>query len=81
MMRERVNGCVAARTGVGRIGWIDVAKGIAILLMVIGHMEVGPYVRGLILTFHMPLFMILNGYLIKDYAVHQVECDLWESNL
>ena len=70
-MREHVGINTSARVGNGRIAWIDVAKGIAILLMVIGHMEVGPYVRGLILTFHMPLFMILNGYLIKEYDVRR----------
>ena len=49
-----------------RIEWIDILKGLAILLVVIGHME---YAEGtanpgkvLISSFHMPLFFMLAGY-------------------
>lgn len=45
-----------------RIEWVDVAKGIAILLMIIGH-EIGNLnIHALIFSFHMPLFFILSGY-------------------
>lgn len=51
---------------VPRIEWVDILKGIAILLVVVGHME---YAEGtanpgrmLIYTFHMPLFFMLAGY-------------------
>lgn len=47
-----------------RIEWIDMAKGITILLVIIGHtVSEGFYegiVRGLIFFFHMPLFFILS---------------------
>lgn len=43
--------------------WIDIAKGLAILLMIIGH-ELRPqsHLYVLIFSFHMPLFFILSGY-------------------
>lgn len=46
-----------------RIGWIDIAKGIAILLVIIGHtVKFGGGTRNFIFSFHMPLFFILTGY-------------------
>lgn len=51
-----------------RIQWIDIVKGIAILLMLIGHMVEGDsQIRKMIYSFHMPLFVIINGYLIRKY--------------
>lgn len=47
-----------------RIEWIDMTKGIAILLVIIGHTVAfdvaGSITRGLIFSFHMPLFFILS---------------------
>lgn len=47
----------------GRLLWVDIAKCIAILLMVIGH-EVNDLstLHVIIFSFHMPLFFILSGY-------------------
>ncbi|GAB4505544.1 MAG: acyltransferase family protein [Anaerolineales bacterium] len=48
-----------------RIGYIDVAKGIGILLVAMGHTGlslVAPYLHKLIYSFHMPLFFFLSGY-------------------
>lgn len=50
--------------GIERIKWIDCAKGIAILLVIIGHTIVDP-LRGLIFSFHMPLFFIVAGAIYK----------------
>lgn len=44
-----------------RIQWIDIEKGIAILLMVIGHSSLPPSVSNFIYAFHMPVFFILSG--------------------
>lgn len=48
----------------GRVAWIDAAKGITILLMLIGHTVGnnwwGCLTRGLIFSFHMPLFFTLS---------------------
>lgn len=49
--------------------WILIAKGIAIILVVVGHFhpEISPTywseIRKIIYSFHMPLFFILSGYL------------------
>lgn len=47
-----------------RIEWIDFTKGIAILLVIIGHTvelhKYGSSLRGIIYSFHMPLFFILS---------------------
>lgn len=55
---------VQSRMAVSRIEWIDLAKGITILLVIIGHtVSEGFYeqvLRGLIFSFHMPLFFILS---------------------
>ncbi|WP_283576492.1 acyltransferase family protein [Limosilactobacillus oris] len=45
-----------------RLEWVDIAKGIAILLMVIGHEVKNPHVYAFIFSFHMPLFFVLSGY-------------------
>ena len=54
-----------------RIEWIDIAKGIAIILVVMGHtgLESGSahYLNSFIYSFHLPLFFVLSGYFFKDY--------------
>jgi len=51
-----------------RIAYLDVAKGIGILLVVLGHNAVKDYVPGMdqfIFSFHMPFFFLLSGMLFK----------------
>ena len=51
-----------------RIGYIDIARGIGILLVVLGHNDFGyisPFAYQLIYSFHMPLFFFLSGYFIN----------------
>ena len=51
---------------VGRIEWIDIAKGMAILFVIIGHtVPFGSIERNFIFSFHMPLFFLLSGYTMK----------------
>ena len=48
-----------------RIVYIDIAKGIGILLVALAHADISlfsPYLHQLIYTFHMPLFFFLSGY-------------------
>ena len=55
-----------------RILYWDIAKGITILLVVLGHLNsVNPYVKGIIFTYHMPFFFIANAYFIKDYDIRK----------
>lgn len=48
-----------------RIEYLDIARGIAIILMVIGHVVSG-YKRAIIFSFHMPLFIIISGFFFKS---------------
>lgn len=53
----------------GRIKYWDTAKGFAIMIMILGHTDLPGYLRIMIFSFHMPLFMIVNGYFIKNYDI------------
>lgn len=44
-----------------RIDYIDIAKGIGILLVLWGHLYVCDYVHSAIYLFHMPLFFFISG--------------------
>lgn len=51
-----------------RIEYIDIAKGIGILLVVLGHNDFGyvsPFGYKFIYSFHMPLFFFLSGYFLN----------------
>ncbi len=51
---------------------LDITKGIAILLVIIGHCGSIPYwLRHLIFSFHMPLFFLISGYLYKKRGVKE----------
>ena len=52
-----------------RVDWVDIFKGIVIILMVIGH-STSPWV-GWIYLFHMPAFIFSSGYTvnIKKYNI------------
>ena len=43
-----------------RIEWIDTAKGLGLICVILGHLNV-PYLSTWIYTFHMPLFFFLSG--------------------
>jgi len=50
-----------------RLIWVDIAKGVAILLVIIGHTApFGSITRNTIFSFHMPLFFLLSGYCTKQ---------------
>lgn len=49
-----------------RLQWIDMAKGLGILLMILGHMHVGQPIRDFIYSFHMIMFVMISGYLYKE---------------
>ncbi len=57
------------------LDWLDICKGIGILLVVIGHYWIDHQISTYIYMFHMPLFFLLSGYLfkpkhlIKEYLV------------
>jgi len=52
----------------GRIGYIDIAKGIGIVLVVMGHNDfalISPFAHKLIYSFHMPMFFFMSGMFFK----------------
>lgn len=58
--------------------WLDIAKGIAIILMVCGHTTIPRMAFDFIYSFHMPLFFIASGYASNylkrgplEYIVHK----------
>ena len=72
-----------------RIEWIDLAKGVGIILVVVGHAGRGLQNAGLadprgvlpvldqaIYAFHMPLFFLLSGVVFGVRPVHRVTPDL-----
>jgi fucose 4-O-acetylase-like acetyltransferase len=51
-----------------RIEYLDIAKGIGILLVVLGHNDfevISLFAQRLIYSFHMPLFFFLSGYFLN----------------
>ena len=49
-----------------RVNYFDIAKGIGIILVIIGHIEyVTPEIRYYIVSFHMPMFFVISGMLIN----------------
>lgn len=68
--------------GTGKDTSLDIAKGIGILLMVIGHTGCPKWLHDSIYSFHMPLFFILSGICLnekrlkssfKDYAYSRIK--------
>ncbi|MSS14436.1 acyltransferase family protein [Porcincola intestinalis] len=63
MRYRRSNRLTNSNAQSNRIPWIDIAKGITIILTIIGHsLGYGTLGRNVIFSFHMPLFFILSGY-------------------
>lgn len=48
-----------------RLDWVDAAKGLGIILVVVAHVWTRGPVRDFIYAFHMPLFFLLSGYMGK----------------
>lgn len=55
-----------------RIGWIDITKGIAIILVVVGHTLIGLKLNDYIFAFHMPVFFICSGILFRQKDIKSV---------
>lgn len=62
---KNINNCQS--TVKPRIEFIDLAKGVCILFVVLGHCSVGTdgYIPG---ALRMPLYFILSGLFFKDYG-------------
>ena len=64
-----------------RIEWIDIARGIAIILVCLGHRDIPKSLSTWIYTFHIPVFFFLSGYVtkyekyknVKEFIVRKVK--------
>lgn len=52
-----------------RLQWIDTARGLGIVAVVIGHVWTQGALRDAVYSFHMPLFFLLSGYLSRPQPV------------
>ena len=52
-----------------RIAYIDVAKGIGILLMILGHTMTSGWGKDVIYSFHMPLFFRVFGNDLSSFGI------------
>lgn len=48
-----------------RLNWLDVGKGLGMILVMLGHTNIPSPLKAFIYTFHMPLFFFLSGYLFS----------------
>lgn len=51
---------------------IDVLKGLGMLIVVFGHMQLDPRLYALIFSFHMPLFFVISGILFKKTSIRKL---------
>ena len=49
-----------------RIKFIDLAKGLTMLCVLIGHIDTYDWIKSSIYSFHMPIFFILSGYFLHE---------------
>jgi len=52
-----------------RLDWVDVARGLGIIAVVIGHVWTRGPLRDAMYSFHMPLFFLLSGLLSRPHPV------------
>ena len=48
-----------------RVAWIDVAKGVAMVAIVVGHLDIS-YIDRLVYPWHVPLFFIVAGFFLSQ---------------
>lgn len=51
-----------------RLDWVDISRGIAITLMVLGHSSLPTPIQSFIYSFHMPFFFFISGMLSKQFS-------------
>ncbi|MCX9085630.1 MAG: acyltransferase family protein [Candidatus Methanoperedens sp.] len=59
--------------------WIDITKGIGILLVIFGHLHITNIFRQIIFTFHIPLFFFIGGFLF-NYNKYKKDTQLFIKN-
>lgn len=54
-----------------RVQFIDISRGIAVLLMIVGHVLENNIIKDIIFSFHMPLFILVSGYFYKNKFIKE----------
>lgn len=66
-----------------RLDYLDIAKALTIFLVIVGHTtanDVTPYYRLVLYTFHMPLFFMVSGVVVRRHR-HEYNKEHWISFL
>ena len=61
-----------------RIPWIDCCKGLAMLMVVLGHCGENEYFFKGLYYIHLPLFILLSGFLLDNSKYYDDRCSLWK---
>ena len=48
-----------------RLGWVDISRGIGMLLIIEGHLGMPSRITNLAFSVHVPLFFLISGYLVR----------------
>ena len=56
-----------------RINYLDIAKGIAILLVILGHIYSENPVKVWLYSFHLPLFFFISGCLLSLRSLDNID--------
>lgn len=54
-----------------RVGYVDLYRGIGIILMIMAHIGFGGVFDHYIHSFHMPMFFFVSGYFFKQNSAHK----------
>ena len=63
---------ILGKRGNERLVWVDWAKALAIVMMVLGHGTAPAIIIKYVYAFHMPAFFIISGYLYRPKSFHKV---------
>lgn len=70
---EKASGNVS-KPAAGRLRFVDIAKGISIICIILGHLGIHNITR-VVFTFHVPIFFLITGYFVsrkegvRDFAI------------
>ena len=70
---EKASGSVS-KSVAGRLRFVDIAKGISIICIILGHLGIHNITR-VVFTFHVPIFFLITGYFVsrkegvRDFAI------------
>ncbi len=61
-----------------RVQFIDVAKGVSMILIILCHNPLHPVIYHWLYSFHVPLFFIVSGYFTHFTTFRSLELKLWK---